>query len=463
MTHTRSHLGLLAVVALAAACSCNQGTGPVLAEGTRGEASDGAASGGETTEIDLLDAARSPEPDLARPLTVGVHSRVQGFDQQAVSEKLERMNRVLEANGPVAIEECTGHANDIDVGVDFTLSSFATFPDGDGQIDTEEEYLEVARLPYDIKIVESIAWCSCTSTEHPEILGCAEQKKAVVVALPDHGVEPIVWAHEYGHFAGLRHSTDTDSVMYDYAGRCKVVVSEEQRRLYREPTRDAAPAQTCSWSALPIMQPEASDGALEDQIRRFVTATHVHGLSYAQAREFGKRAHTLDYLLGLLEDPEFRAHHDQIALVLGAIGGERAIERLMALVAESKLDAEALPALRSALPALGWALSSAPPEAGAQIDEVLDFLAERTKVGSWKEAVASLSQGERDALAADLATRAAMGLAFAGKNVRDRFKQAFAGAEQDELQAVFEHMQRVNQAIQKSPGGSLTAYYAGQR
>ena len=155
-----------------------------------------------------VDAVVRSLPTLARPVKVGVHRRVQGIDDQAASDKLQRMNHVLEANGPVAIEECTDFAADLAVGVQFELDCVEVFDVGDGDIETLEEYLEVAALPYDFKIVRSLSWCSCTQTEHPDHPGCAEQKEAVVVALPDYGVEPVVWAHEYCHFAGLRHSDD---------------------------------------------------------------------------------------------------------------------------------------------------------------------------------------------------------------------------------------------------------------
>jgi hypothetical protein len=249
--------------------------------------------------------------------------------------------------------------------------------------------------------------------------------------------------------------------MFPYAGRCKVLVDELQRQLYREPTNDAAPLQTCNYGGQALLPPAETEAALEDQIREFVTATHVHGLSYEQARAFGARPHALEYLLALLEDPVFLEHHGQIALAIGAIGGEQAIERLTAFVEDSKVDADALPALRMALPALGWALSA--PKAEPLVDKTLAFLAERTKVGFWKEGVASLSADERDAIAESLVARAAMGLAFSGKNARNSLQQAFAEAEDEELVELFQHMQRVNQAIQESAGGDLAAYYAGRR
>ena len=455
--------GLLAAVALASACSLDQqvSAGPSVS-------TDGATTTTDGTDTPVteaggvpVDAAVRSLPILARPVKVGVHRRVQGIDVQAASDKLQRMNGVLEANGPVTIEECTDFAADLAVGVQFELDSVEDFDVGDGDIETLEEYLEVAALPYDFKIVRSISWCGCTQTEHPEILGCAEQKEAVVVALPDYGVEPVVWAHEYGHFAGLRHSDQADSVMFPYAGRCKVLVDELQRQLYREPTNDAAPLQTCNYSGLALLRPAESEAELEDQIREFVTATHVHGLSYEQARAFGARPHALEYLLTLLEDPAFLVHRGQIALAIGAIGGEQAIERLTAFVEDSELEAGALPALRVVLPAIGWALSA--PEAEPLVDKTLAFLAERADVGFWKEGVASISADERDAIAKGLGARAAMGLAFSGNNARDSLEQAFAQAENEDVMEVIQHMQRVNQEIQASSGGDLAAYYAGRR
>ena len=76
--------------------------------------------------------------------------------------------------------------------------------------------------------------------------------------------------------------------------------------------------------------------------------------------------------------------------------------------------------------------------------------------------MASLSQDERDALAAEPRDARGHG-ARIRRQERARLGSSRPSPRQGELLALFEHMQRVNQAIQKSPGGSLTAYYAGQR
>lgn len=92
--------------------------------------------------------------------------------------------------------------------------TFGSSGDGLGQVDNESEITAVLDDPVArIKVVRAIHWCDGPGTN---ILGCGYMpgKGMAVVRLDDLGAEAVLWAHEYGHNAGLGHVDDARYLMY---------------------------------------------------------------------------------------------------------------------------------------------------------------------------------------------------------------------------------------------------------
>ncbi|MGH9870683.1 MAG: thrombospondin type 3 repeat-containing protein [Candidatus Polarisedimenticolia bacterium] len=89
-----------------------------------------------------------------------------------------------------------------------------TAGDGLGTIDSGPELTALFSLPGSrVKVVTAINWCSSPGMN---IIGCARQpgNGMAVVRLSQIGSEAILWAHEYGHNAGLAHSADSAAIMF---------------------------------------------------------------------------------------------------------------------------------------------------------------------------------------------------------------------------------------------------------
>jgi hypothetical protein len=100
------------------------------------------------------------------------------------------------------------------LGREGTGGTFGTAGDGLGQIDNESEMTTVLDDPVArVKVVRAIHWCDGPGTN---ILGCGylPGRGMAVVRLDDLNAEAVLWAHEYGHNAGLEHVADARYLMH---------------------------------------------------------------------------------------------------------------------------------------------------------------------------------------------------------------------------------------------------------
>jgi hypothetical protein len=76
------------------------------------------------------------------------------------------------------------------------------------KISNEDDLEAVHREDADVKVVEKIAFCM---GRPGTFIGCAWRRngpKTMIVALQPASRRHIVWAHEFGHVAGLQHRAD---------------------------------------------------------------------------------------------------------------------------------------------------------------------------------------------------------------------------------------------------------------
>jgi hypothetical protein len=95
-----------------------------------------------------------------------------------------------------------------------TAGTFGQSGDGRDIIDNDTELFGVLQAgPQRVKIVRQINWCSGPGTN---IIGCSflPGRGMVVVRLSTPAGDGALWLHEYGHNAGLDHSSDPRDFMY---------------------------------------------------------------------------------------------------------------------------------------------------------------------------------------------------------------------------------------------------------
>jgi hypothetical protein len=96
-------------------------------------------------------------------------------------------------------------------------NTFGAATDGLDVVDNETEFYSVINnTAARVKIVRLINYCSGTAPPGSNILGCSwiAGNGMIMVRFGNLAQEGALWAHEYGHNAGLGHNTDSRYIMY---------------------------------------------------------------------------------------------------------------------------------------------------------------------------------------------------------------------------------------------------------
>ena len=116
-----------------------------------------------------------------------------------------------------------------------SAGSFGTSGDGLDEIDDETELDQVLDIPGSrVKIVRMINWCGSTGMN---IIGCARTpgNGMALVRLSGVNSEAVLWVHEYGHNAGLTHSSDSQALMHGTNTSANNGVSQAECDRYHSP------------------------------------------------------------------------------------------------------------------------------------------------------------------------------------------------------------------------------------
>ena len=277
-----------------------------------------------------------------RRLTVSRHSRARLTDLRA-DEILADASSVLQTDEG---------ARDVSCAVRMVRRGDVTvFDDGDGSVDSQQELAEVFDLPGSAKVVFALNICS--GGFNSSVLGCAfvpgdsivVERFAANQAARDQ--EGILWAHEFGHNQGLDHrdTTNDDTVMASTIGanrrrlnraECDAFHVAEGRQASRAasvrsvesaalaPVTIAAPEPDVA-GANPPKDTEQTSGRLP--VEEFVTRIRFEGLPLDDAAAYGDAA--IEPLLKMLSDASLTLYHENVALTLGMIGNEAAVEPLI--------------------------------------------------------------------------------------------------------------------------------------
>ena len=159
------------------------------------------------------------------PPARGTHAlRIRRHEDTALSDAradtiLADGSRVLRANDgegdvacPVALAR-SGNVNEFD--------------DGDGDIDTAAELREVFAVEGNIKVVDNVNFCG--GQFNTSFIGCGQVSgSAFVTERFDAAMEGILWAHEFGHNRGLRHTTPSTSLMFASIGADRLRIDQDE-------------------------------------------------------------------------------------------------------------------------------------------------------------------------------------------------------------------------------------------
>jgi hypothetical protein len=137
------------------------------------------------------------------PLTVSIHAEVNPAPTQDAIEQVLKLASDLMQQAP---NNC---------GIGFKLKGpITTFTSAPASINDAAGLEAVHRVPATVKIVKEINFC--INGQQNGLVGCSwrpyNRPKTVIVTtrMMGVGIEPVLFAHEFGHVTGLLHRNDRD-------------------------------------------------------------------------------------------------------------------------------------------------------------------------------------------------------------------------------------------------------------
>ena len=199
------------------------------------------------------------------------------------------------------------------------IGELTSFENESGFIQDEAMLWEVLGLPGDIHVVPYIGWCGAAK---PGINGCAPigGGDMAVIRPADRALEPILWAHEFGHNQGLYHRNDPNAVM-------NLALAENARRVDDyESEHFLAPAEDASSG----VGDESGELSASVSVQEFVSQHYFDGLPFDKASAYSEA--DLPQLEALLADSSKSEYWANVAGAIGVIGGERASDKLIGFI-----------------------------------------------------------------------------------------------------------------------------------
>ena len=115
--------------------------------------------------------------------------------------------------------------------------------DGLDVIEDSEEYSAVGSFGSYANVVRLIQFCG---VPYPGgVLGCGGGSGMTMIRLSNLGYEAVLWAHEFGHAAGLPHHPDTNNIMFAAANQTDAALDQPQCTAYHS-WFGADPGDTCA-------------------------------------------------------------------------------------------------------------------------------------------------------------------------------------------------------------------------
>ena len=171
-------------------------------------------------------SAQTPQ-QVVHELDIAVYAPVvSGVTNSVVDPILREMGRVLATRDSPADEAC-------DIAFE-RPRAIVTFPTGDGSINNTDELNAVFAVPGQVKVVPFIYWCGRAIAA----LGCAGiggNSMIVSISMLEVGGGGVVWAHEFGHMAGLDHRNGSVFLMDEGFDASQRTINVSECERFREP------------------------------------------------------------------------------------------------------------------------------------------------------------------------------------------------------------------------------------
>lgn len=281
------------------------------------------------------------------------------------------------------------------------------FTTGDGSLDTNSELQTVFNLPGNVKVVSEVNFCG--GRQQTSFIGCGlTPGNSFITERFILNQEGIVWAHERAHNQGLGHRNTSDNNLM----HAMVHVTGRRVNQGECTVLTGLPGLVGGTTSTESTASEVSDEG-NGPVREFVSQIYFHGLPLDKAASYGDADVTI--LLDMLQEPGVVQYHEHVALTLGMIGSERAVQPLMAYVrkgiggeaAKGPLSRPAYKGRVGAMVALGYLVHFTDSE------EALSFLLASTSPEVWARRE-TVGLKDYPATTRELSKYAIMGLGLSG-------------------------------------------------
>lgn len=244
----------------------------------------------------------------------------------------------------------------------------------DGTINNWQELTAVLQgVSGNVRVVNGIFWCP----PGPGVYGgCGMPWMGAVVV--ENGspinVLGVLWAHEWGHTRGLWHHGEPNVLMNPTAS-----AGNREINAFECFTLDPRHAIAQGLGGGATVAPAPKD------VRQFVHRTFIESVPYEQARQYDASA--VPVLLQLLADAREEPYWSNIALTLGFVGDQRAVDALIAFLgtgSQQQLSRAHYSAKVASLFALGYLVNrTKSPRGLAYLRESVDPAVWRTRGVTW--------------------------------------------------------------------------------
>lgn len=273
-----------------------------------------ATSGGDNGEDPNTPPPVGPGPaTVVHSLEVRHHNqvRIEASRVDAILDDASRVLRQIDQEGDVSADVLLNR-----------IGALTRFSRPDGFINSSSDFRRHCNLGAQVFVVNEINWCGQINAS---IIGCADRPGsclAVVRINPTH--EGLLWAHEFGHNAGLDHRNQRFALMADTLNPSNRVINASERDAF------------LNYQLLPpggLLEAEylaQHEGGASDPlppVLDFIRQTFVRGVPYASASRYTRQ--DAEQLLSLMDDPDYQPFRANMITIVAAVADPSHVDNVI--------------------------------------------------------------------------------------------------------------------------------------
>ena len=243
---------------------------------------------------------------------------------------------------------------DGDVAADVLLARIGpltSFASPDGFINSSGDFRAHCGIGGQIFVVNEINWCGRIGSN---IIGCADRPgRCLMVVRIEPLNEGILWAHEFGHNAGLDHRSAPFALMAPTLAPVNRVINAAERNAFLNysllPPAGLLPAEREY-----MAQTTGRGGDPLPPVTEYVRQTFVRGVPFAEASRYTPA--DAETLLALLDNSDYRPFRANMISTIAAIGAPEHLDEVIRFFesGNGRLSREEYAARRAALFGLAY-------------------------------------------------------------------------------------------------------------